>query len=100
MKLKQGLSLLGLANRAGKIVTGEEQVLKEIRNKKAKLVILAGDASTNTVKKFQDKCQSYDVPLKTVADRNTLGHSIGKLERVVIAVLDGGFADKLKQLFD
>lgn len=44
-------NLLGLAARARKIVTGEEQVIKEVRGQNAKLVILSTDASKNTRKK-------------------------------------------------
>lgn len=43
--------LLGLANRARKVVSGEDLVIKEIRNARAKLVLLTEDASSNTAKK-------------------------------------------------
>lgn len=49
----KALSRLGLATRAGKLISGEEIVLKAIRSGEAKLVLLAGDASDNTRKKFQ-----------------------------------------------
>lgn len=49
----QWKSLLGLAYRARKVISGEELVLKEVRNKRAKLVLLADDASSNTKKKLR-----------------------------------------------
>ena len=64
--------------RAGKLVTGDEIVLKAIRSSEAKLVIVAGDASANTQKKFHDKCGTYKVPLVIGFDRDSLGSSIGK----------------------
>jgi len=85
-------SQLGLAQRAGKLATGDEIVLKAIRNKQARLVIIAADASDNTKKKFRDKCKSYGVPLAIGFTRTELGESIGKLQRVVLAVTDDGFA--------
>jgi ribosomal protein L7Ae-like RNA K-turn-binding protein len=97
---KQWASFLGLANRARKIISGEELVVKEIRSGKAKLVLLAEDASVNTAKKIQDKCLSYNVPLRKVTDRYTLGHAIGKDARVVVAVTDEGFAKKLMAMLD
>ncbi|PLT34173.1 YlxQ family RNA-binding protein [Bacillus sp. V5-8f] len=100
MKQDQWVSLLGLANRARKLISGEELVIKEIRNGKAKLVLLAMDASSNTEKKIIDKCRYYDVPIKRVENRSILGQSIGKEERVTIAVLDDGFARKLQTLLD
>jgi ribosomal protein L7Ae-like RNA K-turn-binding protein len=100
MNQKQWMSLLGLANRARKITTGEELTVKEIRNGKAKLVLLSADASANTTKKITDKCNSYEVPCKMVEDRHLLGQAIGKEARVVVAVMDDGFAKKLITLLD
>ncbi|MGY3718781.1 YlxQ family RNA-binding protein [Sutcliffiella cohnii] len=94
------LSTLGLATRARKTVTGEELVLKEVRSGKAKLVLLAGDASQNTAKKIQDKCKHYEIPIKVVVDRYELGRAIGKEARVVIAIVDKGFATKLLTMLD
>ncbi|WP_110112794.1 YlxQ family RNA-binding protein [Bacillus sp. CGMCC 1.16541] len=93
-------SFLGLANRARKIISGEELVVKEVRKQNAKLVILAKDASANTLKKVTDKCTHYNVQVKFVDDRYVLGQAIGKEARVVVAVLDGGFASKLVTMLD
>lgn len=94
------MSLLGLANRARKIISGEELALKEIRSGKAKLVLLSADASANTAKKITDKCKSYNVPLKVVENRHLLGQAIGKEARVVVAIMDNGFAKKMVTLLD
>ncbi len=99
-KDKQWTSLLGLAQRAGKIISGEELVIKEIRSNKAKLVLLSEDASSNTTKKVSDKCAYYHVELKRVNNRELLGQSIGKEARVTIAILDAGFAKKISMLLD
>ena len=64
------------------------------------LLLLAEDASKNTEKKISDKCAFYQVPLKRVENRSLLGHAIGKEARVVVAVLDEGFAQKLRTLLD
>ncbi|NJI51705.1 YlxQ family RNA-binding protein [Bacillus subtilis] len=92
--------LLGLANRARKVVSGEDLVIKEIRIARAKLVLLTEDASSNTAKKVTDKCNYYKVPYKKVESRAVLGRSIGKEARVVVAVTDQGFANKLISLLD
>ncbi|MFX3624660.1 MAG: YlxQ family RNA-binding protein [Ectobacillus sp.] len=98
--MNKWISLLGLANRARKVISGEELVLKEVRSGKAKLVLLAEDASLNTAKRITDKTTYYKVPMKTVETRQDLGHAIGKDERVVVAVLDEGFARKLLSMLD
>lgn len=100
MSTNKWMSLLGLANRARKIISGEELSVKEIRNGKAKLILLSADASANTSKKVTDKCKSYNIPYKIVENRFLLGQAIGKEARVVVAVLDEGFAKKLMTLLD
>ena len=87
----KSLSLLGMAMRAGKLITGDEIVLKAVRQRKVSLVIIAGDASDNTKKKFKDKCGTYGIQLAEAFDRVQLGQAIGKPERVVLAVTDAQF---------
>lgn len=96
----QFLQLLGLAARARKIVSGEELVVKEIRNNNAKLVILASDASNNSSKKIQDKCTYYNVEYHVFGDRYQLGTAIGKEARVALAIIDSGFAKKMSSLLN
>lgn len=98
MKPEKWISLLGLAQRAGKLISGESLVLKEIKSQKAKLVIISADASENTSKKLTDKCTNYEIPFRFVPSRIQLGRAIGKDERVVVAVLEEGFAKKLTSL--
>jgi ribosomal protein L7Ae-like RNA K-turn-binding protein len=100
MEQKQWMSLLGLANRARKIISGEELTVKQIQSGKARLILLSADASANTTKKITDKCNSYEVPYKIVENRHLLGQAIGKEARVVVAVLDDGFAKKMVTLLD
>lgn len=100
MKNNQWMSLLGLANRARKIISGEELTVKQIQSGKARLILLSADASANTTKKITDKCNSYEVPYKMVENRHLLGQAIGKEARVVVAVLDDGFAKKMVTLLD
>lgn len=82
--------------RAGKVVTGEEPVIREIRSGRAELVILSLDASRNTAKKVLDKCQTYQVPILRYGSRQELGTAIGKAERVVLAIVDKNFAQMLQ----
>ena len=51
-------SFLGLATRAGKIVSGDDSTLLELKRGNVKLVIVAEDASDNTKKLFKDKLLS------------------------------------------
>lgn len=99
MRLKQDkvLSLIGLATKAGKVVSGEFMTEKETKSGRAALVIVAGDSSENTKKKFQDMCEFYKVPIYFYGDKDTLGHAMGKELRASLAILDEGFANGIRK---
>ena len=91
------LSLVGLATKAGKTVSGEFMTEKEVKSGRAALVIVADDASDNTKKKFRDMCEFYKVPIYFYVDKDTLGHAMGKEFRASLAILDEGFADGIQR---
>lgn len=92
--LNNATQLLGLAARARCISTGE-QVLTSVRSQKAKLVIIALNASDNTKKKLTDKCTFYKVPYVWCESSEVLSQAIGQNNRMAVAINDPGFADKL-----
>lgn len=95
------LNLVGLAFRARQCSAGEDTIMKDIKKRRVKLLLLASDAGPQTKKKLTDKCKSYDVPFIVIDDdKEALGNAIGKPQRVAVAILDGGFAAKIKSLFD
>ncbi len=98
MNEKKMLSLLGLAAKAGKTVSGEFATEKSVKARLARLVILAGDASANTRKKFRNMCACYPTPVMEISDKETLGKAIGKELRSCMAVEDEGFAAALRRL--
>lgn len=99
MKQDKVLSLIGLATKAGRTVSGEFCTEKEVKAGTARLVIVAEDASDNTKKKFQNMCDFYQVPIRFYDDKDALGHAMGKEFRASLAILDEGFAGSvLKQL--
>lgn len=91
------LNLLGLATRAGKLISGEDLTLKEIRLEQAKIVFIANDASENTRKKISDKCQYYKIPYTIQYSRAEISQAIGK-ERTIVCLTDAGFAKKIREL--
>ena len=46
-------NLLGLMQRAGKLITGEDLIIKNLKNKKIKLLVIAEDCGVNTKKKIR-----------------------------------------------
>ena len=94
---QKALNLIGLAMRAGKVVSGESFSLNEIKTKHAKIVILASDASENTKKKFLDKCQFYGIPISSKFTKEEISRAIGK-SRAVCTISDAGFSARLQEL--
>lgn len=90
------LNLLGLAKKAGKIVSGEDSVLISLQRLKAKLVFVAKDASSQTIDKFDKKCFFYKVKMINDFDTNEISNAIGQ-ERKVICLIDDGFAKAIKE---
>lgn len=91
------LNLLGISKRAGKIVTGEDLILKAIKNNEIKLLFIASDAGKNTAKKFKDKTNYYQIPSITIFNKDELGEAVG-MPRVMIGIADDGFARKFEKL--
>ncbi len=91
------LNLLGLATKAGKLVSGDETTLKAIKAQKVNLVIVATDASEATIKKFNDKCSYYETSILVTCTKAELSHAIGK-SRAIIGVSDNGFSRKMREL--
>lgn len=88
-------SMLGLAMKAGKVVSGEFATDKSIKEGSAFLVIIALDASENTRKKFSNSCEFYKVPKFIYGTKDELGRAIGRDMRSSLAVTDEGFAKSL-----
>jgi ribosomal protein L7Ae-like RNA K-turn-binding protein len=69
-----------------------------IKKHKACLVILACDLADSTRETVERLCRNHNVPWFNYADRNHLGHIVGREARAVLAVTSQGFADSIKKL--
>ncbi|MFC3927631.1 YlxQ-related RNA-binding protein [Streptococcus caprae] len=98
-KTEKLLNLLGLARRAGKIISGEELVVKAIQTGQARLIFLALDAGPNLSKKITDKSNYYEIEVSTVFTTLELSSAIGQ-SRKVLAITDAGFSKKMRTLMD
>lgn len=93
MQISKKLRMLGLATKAGKVITGIDLCEKAVKQRKAKLVILAEDAAESTKKEFSNS----GLPVVTVENKETLGRFTGKEYRSVCVVCDAGFAKVIQE---
>ena len=91
---------LGLATKAGKLVTGYNTCLDMIPRGKLKLVIIAEDVGENTKKKIGQKCESYGIPMKIGIGAAEMSRACGKMDKGVFGITDKGFAKGIIGLFD
>lgn len=89
--------MLSLAQRAGKVASGEFMTESSVKDGKAFLVVVAADASDNTKKKFRDMCDFYGVPFLIYGSLDSLGHAIGKEFRASLCVTDAGLAGQIEK---
>ena len=89
---KDVAGVLGLAQKAGKISSGDAGVKEALAAGKAKLLVIASDASPNTEKELRFLAAKSSVPVIICMKREELGLCIGKAPRAAIAVLDTGLA--------
>lgn len=91
--MNKAYSMISLANKAGKLVTGEDAVRNSIRNGRVKLLIVAEDASDNTKKRFINSAAFYNISITIWGLKEELGNCIGKSERSVLGITDDNFSN-------
>ena len=88
-------SLLGLCQKAGKVISGSMLCEKSIRSGRAQLIVISNEASGATIKKFSSLSHVCQVPMIIAGTREQLGRAIGKYDRTVLVILDRSFRDML-----
>ena len=91
MEKDKALRLLGLATKAGKVITGIELCEKAVKSKKAKLVIITKETAKSTVDMFK----GVGIPVVCVESKEKLGSFTGKDIRSVAVVTDEKFASAI-----
>jgi len=94
---RKAYDFLGLAQRAGKLISGEAGAEAHLHRGNAKLVILAEDASDRTKRFFSDLAAKQRTPVLIAGSKLKLGLALGKSPRSVILITDDGFAQRLEQ---
>ena len=96
------LRFIGLAMRAGKVVSGFDAVVSAVRSGNAELLIISQDISANTLNKLMDKIAECDASVEAYgfSRAGDLGDAIGRPDRAVLAITDKGFAGKLALMIE
>ena len=96
--IKQLLFSIGLARKAGKLVSGTDFVCDAIRNKKIFLVVCSESVSDNTRKKISDCCAYYHTDLRFAdVSKEALGKAIGKTFTACVGVADKNLSELISR---
>ena len=100
MNKEKILNLLGMAQRAGKLLSGDFVAEKAIKRQHIPLALLASDFAKNNAEKYRWLAQTNEVPLREIGTKAELGQAIGKEQRAIILVNDEGFAKAMLKEID
>lgn len=88
---------LGLAQKAGKVASGDVAVKIALKSGKAKLLLVAEDAAVNSKKDLYYLAESFNVPVMEAMTRDELGFAIGKAKRTALVITDKNFVNMIKK---
>lgn len=88
---------LGLAQKAGKVASGDFAVRSALKSGKAKLLVVAEDAAPNSKKDMYYLAEVAGVEVIELLTRDELGYAIGKAKRTALVITDNNFAKMLKK---
>ncbi len=95
---KRVLGYIGLANRAGQVISGGSLVADAIRGAhKPGLVLVAEDVSAAIGEKLEQLAAYNKVAWLRIMNKDDFGAILGKAPRSAIAIKSGGFVARLKQ---
>ena len=86
------LRLLGLARRAGSLITGSEAVKGATRSGSLSAVVFARDASANAHRRIEPALEREGVRWSECGVRTTLGAAVGKGPLAVVGITDAALA--------
>ena len=91
--VQRGLDRIGLARRAGALIGGFDEVLRVVRDGRAKLLIQAIDAADDGLTKIGRVAGA--IPRIRLFDRSELGRALGRDEAVHLALIHESHAQAL-----
>ena len=91
--------LLGMARRAGRLITGFDAVCTLVAKHKAQVVLLASDVSAKTAKEVRYAAHNGPAVRTLPFDKAAVGQALGFRKPIgVLALNDPGFAAAVKAL--
>ena len=97
--MAKAFALLGLAQRAGAVERGVDATRRAVRDGRARLVLIAEDASEAQVKKIAGLLEHRSVPQRQVGGQEDLGAALGAGPLSAVAITLQNFAAPMLRYF-
>jgi hypothetical protein len=94
---RQIRSLVSLAYRAGKLMSGHSNVEWGLKKQQGELLMLAQDVSVGVQRKFRRWAKQLEIPVYESLSKLELGPCVGVAESALILITDLGFATKIER---
>ena len=89
---------MGIATKAGKVAFGTEAVTELIEKKKAKLVVIAEDASDKSKENITYLCKKNQIPIAVFGTIEIISKAIGKPNKAVISIKDKNLGEEIYKI--
>ena len=96
---EHAMNMLGLIQRAGRVVSGDALCEQALRSDRADIVLIDSEASAGTYEKYRRLCGNHGAFLIRI-EPGRLGQAIGRPERMVAVLRKGPMEEKLMTLLE
>ena len=98
---ERAFGMIGLAARAGKVVSGSDALKGAIRSGNVELLIITRDISRNSLDKIlKNMTSDKEIACFSFATSDELGDALGKPNRTVAAITDKSFAEGISAILE
>lgn len=95
--------MLGLCMKAGRLLSGNEQVsegLKKAKTPKSMLLLITEDSSQRTKDEYQRAAERAHISCRIFGEKERLGQALGKGVRTAALITDKGFGQAIMKKID
>ena len=98
---ERAFGMIGLAARAGKVVSGSDSVIGAIRSNNVKLLIITRDISRNSLDRIlKNMTGENEITCYSFSTSDELGDALGKPNRTVAAITDKSFTEGISAILE
>lgn len=90
--MRRVYSIIGFAQKAGKVSSGTMAVQNSLLANRAHLMIISNDIAEKTRETLLQDCQKKNIPWLVLGDKYELGTCVGKAYRVAVTINDKNMA--------